>query len=58
LNPDELLNAGLKAVMPTKAPTRHKGGLKNAVVRHLHRIAKSPERVKKYFEHAPVKYAA
>jgi transposase len=58
LNPDELLNADLKAAITTKAPTRRKGELKKAVVRHLHRIANSPERVKKYFEHAPVKYAA
>ena len=58
LNPDELLNADLKAAITKKAPARHKGELKKAVVSHLHRIAKLPERVKKYFEHAPVKYAA
>jgi transposase len=58
LNPDELLNADLKAAITTKAPARRKGELKKAVVRHLHRIAKSPDRVKKYFEHVPVRYAA
>lgn len=58
LNPDELLNADLKAAITKQAPARRKGELKKAVVSHLRRIAKSPDRVKKYFEHAPVKYAA
>ena len=58
LNPDELLNADLKVAITTKALKRRKGELKKAVVRHLHQIAKSPDRVKKYFEHAPVRYAA
>lgn len=58
LNPDELLNADLKAAITKQAPVRRKGDLKKAVVRHLRRIAMSPTRVKKYFEHAPVRYAA
>lgn len=58
LNPDELLNADLKEAITKKAPTRSKGELKKAVISHLRRIAKSPGRVKKYFQHAPVKYAA
>lgn len=58
LNPDELLNADLKEAVTKKAPARRKGELKKAVISHLRRIAKSPGRVKKYFEHAPVKYAA
>lgn len=50
--------ADLKAVITKQAPLRCKGNLKKAVIRHLRRIAKSPDRVKKYFEYAPVRYAA
>lgn len=58
LNPDELLNADLKQAITKQAPTRHKGDLKKAVIRHLRKISKSPDRVKKYFQHDPVKYAS
>lgn len=58
LNPDELLNADLKEALTKRAPVRHRGDLKKAVIRHLRRISKLPERVKKYFQHALVKYAA
>ena len=58
LNPDELLNADLKEALTKKAPVRHKGELKQAVISHLRRISKLPERVKKYFQHALVKYAS
>jgi transposase len=58
LNPDELLNADLKEALTKQAPARHKGDLKKAVIRHLRRISKLPERVKKYFQHALVKYAS
>ncbi|WP_158590522.1 hypothetical protein [Noviherbaspirillum cavernae] len=58
MNPDELLNANLKEAVTKKAPVRHKGDLKKVVIRHLRRISNSPNRVKKYFQHAPVKYAA
>jgi len=58
LNPDELLNADLKEAVTKKAPARHKGELKKAVISHLRRIGKLPGRVKKYFQHPLVKYAA
>jgi len=58
LNPDECLNADLKAAVTTKAPARKKGQLKKAAVSHMRKLSKSPERVKKYFQHGPVKYAA
>ncbi len=58
LNPDEMLNADLKAAVTTKAPARAKGELKKATVSHLRRLQKSPSRVMRYFQHEPVRYAA
>lgn len=58
LNPDECLNADLKQAVTSKAPARSKGQLKKVTVGHLRRLSKSPERIKKYFRHQPVRYAA
>jgi transposase len=58
LNPDEMLNADLKEALTKKAPTRHKGELKKALTSHLRKVSRQPDRVKKYFQNAPVKYAA
>lgn len=58
LNPDEMLNADLKAAVTTRAPARTKGQLKKAAVSHLRRLQKSPRRVMSYFRHRPVRYAA
>lgn len=58
LNPDECLNADLKQAVTSQAPARNKGQLKKAVVGHLRKLSKSPERVKSYFQHQPVRYAA
>ena len=58
LNPDECLNADLKAAVTTKAPARTKRQLTKATVSHMRKLQKSPTRVRKYFEHRPVRYAA
>lgn len=58
LNPDECLNADLKQAVSSKAPARSKGQLKKATIAHLRKLSKSPERVKSYFQHQPVRYAA
>lgn len=58
LNPDEMLNADLKQAVTTKAPARTKGQLLKVTTSHMRKLQKSPERVKSYFGHAPVKYAA
>jgi len=58
LNPDECLNADLKQAVTSKAPARTKGQLKKVTLAHLHKLSKSPERIKKYFRHQPVRYAA
>lgn len=57
LNPDECLNADLKQAVTTKAPARSRGQLKKATVAHLRKLSKSPQRVKNYFQHQPVRYA-
>lgn len=57
LNPDECLNADLKQAVTTQAPARVKGQMKSAAIRHLRKLSKSPARVRKYFEHKPVRYA-
>lgn len=58
LNPDELLNANLKAAITTKAPNRRKGQLKQAAISHLRHLQKSPKKVRSFFQHETVKYAA
>jgi transposase len=58
LNPDEMLNADLKAAVTSRAPTRARGQLKKAAVGHLRRLQKSPRRVMSFFKHRPVRYAA
>lgn len=58
LNPDELLNADLKAAVTRRAPSRAKGHLKQVAVSHLRRVQRSPQRVRNYFKHDPVRYAA
>lgn len=58
LNPDECLNADLKQAVTAKAPARSKGQLRKATVAHLRKLSKSPQRVKNYFQHQPVRYAA
>ncbi|KAF1018058.1 MAG: IS630 family transposase ISCARN25 [Burkholderia gladioli] len=56
LNPDEMLNADLKANVTKQAPARTKGHLKKAIISHLRRLQKSPQRVARYFMHKPIHY--
>lgn len=58
LNPDEMLNADLKAVVTSKAPARVKGNLKKATISHLRRLRKSLKRVMRNFQLGPARYAA
>jgi transposase len=58
LNPDECLNADLKDAVTRRAPARNKKQLKDAAISHLRKLQKSPARVRKYFQHNPVRYAA
>ena len=58
LNPEERLNADLKHALYTKVLVRTKVKLKAAATEHMQALEKSPERVKKFFQDARVKYAA
>ena len=58
LNPEERLNADLKQALYTRVPVRTKAKLKAAATEHMQSLEKSPERVKKFFQDARVKYAA
>ena len=58
LNPDEMLNANLKAAVTAKAPNRRKGQLKQAAIGHLRHLQKSPAKVRQFFQKDSVKYAA
>jgi transposase len=58
LNPDEMANADIKQAVTTLAPARSKLQLVKATARHLRSVQRQPERIRKYFEHDPVRYAA
>lgn len=58
LNPDEMANADIKQAVTTQAPARTKLQLVKATARHLRSVQRQPERIRKYFEHGPVRYAA
>lgn len=58
LNPDEYLNCDLKAGVHSKPPSRSQKELKKKVISHMKKLQKSPKRVRKYFEHPKIQYAA
>jgi len=58
LNPDEMANADIKQAVTKQAPARTKLQLVKVASRHLRSMQKQPERIRRYFQHDPVKYAA
>jgi transposase len=58
LNPDEYLNCDLKGGVHSAVPARTKEELKQKAISHLRKIQKLPGRVKKYFKHPKIAYAA
>lgn len=58
LNPNEMANADLKQAVTKLAPARTKLQLVKAAAKHLSSVQRQPERIKSYFQHAPVRYAA
>ena len=58
LNPDEYLNRDLKAELSRRPSSRRDGQFKAQAKTQMRRLQKSPERVKKYFNSSPIKYAA
>ncbi len=58
LNPDGYLNNDLKTNVYSAEPARSRGQLKRKAISHLRTLQKQPKRVKKFFEHPKVAYAA
>ena len=58
LNSNEMANADLKQTVTRKAPARTKQQLRKTATGHLKSVQKQPDRVKSYFQHGPVRYAA
>lgn len=58
LNPDEYLNCDLKAGVHSKPPSRTREHLIKKVRSHMMKLQKLPARVKSYFEHRKIAYAA
>jgi transposase len=58
LNPDEYLNCDLKDGVHSGVPARTKKELKQKAISHLRKLQKLPGRVKKYFKHPKIAYAA
>lgn len=58
LNPDEILNANLKHAVRSAAPARKKGDLKARALARMRHLSKSPAKVRAFFRHKTVRYAA
>jgi transposase len=58
LNPDEYLNCDLKSGVHSGKPARDKSQLRNKAHKHMKMLQRKPARVKKYFEHEKIRYAA
>lgn len=58
LNPDEYLNGDLKLGVAGRAPARTKPELTKAARSHLAMLQRRPHRVRKFFEHPRINYAA
>jgi transposase len=58
LNPDEYLNCDLKAGVHSGAPARSAGQLRAKAIAHLRMLQKKPGRVRRYFLHPKIQYAA
>ena len=58
LNPDEYLNGDLKLGVATRVPARTKPALTKAARSHLRMLQRRPARVRRFFEHPRITYAA
>lgn len=58
LNPDEYLNCDLKAGVHSGKPARNKEQLKQKTSKHMRMLQRKPNRVRKYFKHEKIRYAA
>ena len=57
-NPDEYLNCDLKQGMSAKPAPKNVAKLKENVKLHMEMLSENPERLRKYFNHHDIKYAA
>lgn len=57
-NPDEYLNCDLKYGMSEKPAPKNQKQLQDNVENHMNMLTQNSERVKKYFNHQDIKYAA
>lgn len=57
-NPDEYLNCDLKYGISEKPAPRNEDKLNNIVSQHMTMLQKNTKRVKKYFNHPEIRYAA
>jgi hypothetical protein len=53
-----MANADLKQSVTRRTPTRTRLQLVKATMHHYKVIQKQPERIRRYFQHDPVRYAA
>jgi transposase len=58
LNPDEYLNCDMKTSVHSGLPARNEKELKRRVVSHMRKLQKLPGRIRKYFKHPKISYAA
>lgn len=58
LNPDEYLNGDLKRAVHQDVPPRDAHELRSTATKHLRAIQRSRHRVKRYFAHPSIRYAA
>ncbi|NPU95179.1 MAG: IS630 family transposase [Gammaproteobacteria bacterium] len=58
LNPDEYLNCDLKASVHSGMLARSKEQLTQKTSGHMHMLQRKPNRVRKYFKHEKIRYAA
>jgi transposase len=58
LNPVEYLNGDVKQGVHSKPPSRNFEQLKQRILNHLHKLQQLPTRVKSYFQHPDIAYAA
>ena len=58
LNPDEYLNADLKARMNAGHVVRTPKAMQSKLLGHLRSLQKQPARIRSYFMHEKIRYAA
>jgi transposase len=57
-NPDEYLNCDLKQGLSAKPAPKNQESLKGNLENHMNMLVENPTRVKKYFNHKDIQYAA